>query len=80
VGNGTEPITSIVKTSANNVNTVVERDSSGNFSANKITMTSAKIGNIEISGKEMAPVNGINADGANMILGYKKSGTGVTTS
>ena len=39
VGNGTNPITSIVKTNTNTANTLVERDESGNFSAGTITAT-----------------------------------------
>ena len=37
VGNGTNSITSIIKTNTNTANTLVERDGSGNFSAGTIT-------------------------------------------
>ena len=45
VGNGQSALTTIVKTSANTANTVVERDANGNFSAGTITATlNGKIG------------------------------------
>ena len=81
VGNGENPITTIVKTSANTANTLVERDVNGDFSARNITMTQGNIGSMTLSGTTIAAVTAINTSGGNALLGYKPSGwTGVSSS
>ena len=81
VGNGENPITTIVKTSANTANTLVERDANGDFSARNITMTQGNIGSMTLSGTKITALTAINTTGDYGILAYKPPNwTGVSSS
>ena len=81
VGNGENPITTIVKTSANTANTLVQRDANGDFSARNITMTQGNIGSMTLSGTKITALTAINTTGDYGILAYKPPNwTGVSSS
>lgn len=81
MGNGSNAFTTIDKASANTANTLVQRDASGDFSAGMITTTSTKMGNVVGSANQLINVQKLYPDNAgNLLLAYKQSGTGVTTS
>lgn len=83
VGNGQGALTTIAKTSANTANTVVERDASGNFSANTITaskITSNDTLIIQTTGTEKALTLKSNYTifidrGDNTSIVFRKNGT-----
>ena len=80
VGNGTDPINSIAKTSINTPNTLIERDANGDFNARNITMAQGNIGSMTLSGTTIAALTIINTSGGNGLLSYKPSGwTGVSS-
>lgn len=83
VGNGQDPLTTIVKTSANTANTVVERDANGNFAANTITASIVTSNNtlmIQTTGAEKALTLKSNYTifidrGDNTSIVFRKNGT-----
>lgn len=81
IGNGTAALSEMAATSLNTANTLVQRDNSGNFSAGKATLTTARIGSIDYAATSITGVTSIIATGGYGLMGYKVgSATGVTSS
>ena len=79
VGNGTQPLTEIGATDQNTPNTIVKRNSNGDFNASKATLTEAKIGSITIASNKLTAVTAIDTHDSNGLLAYKPaSWTGVS--